>query len=108
LIVKNLAVATMTTMTTIHATTYALSPVEVAPITTAGNTIHNPRFKRMKPPILNRHPRGGALGSVPMLGQRPAVLEDNPDADPDECGEGSDANEGKQEKLPAPGAQEFH
>jgi hypothetical protein len=43
-----------------------------------------------------------------MLSQRPAVLEDDPDADPGECGEGSDANEGKQEKLPAPGAQEFH
>jgi hypothetical protein len=74
----------------------------------AASTIHNPRLKRMKPPILNRHPGGGALGSMPMLGQRPAVLEDDPDADPGECGEGSDANEGKQEKLPAPGAQEFH
>lgn len=48
------------------------------------------------------------MGSVPMLGQRPAVLENDPDADPGECGEGSDANEGKQEKLPAPGAYEFH
>jgi hypothetical protein len=46
---------------------------------------------------------GGALGSVPMLSQRPAVLEDDPDADPDDCGEGSDGNEGEQ-KQPQPPA----
>jgi hypothetical protein len=51
---------------------------------------------------------GGALGSVPMLGARPAVLEDDPDADPCKCGEGSDGNEGEQKQPPAPGAQEFH
>ena len=107
MIVKNLAVATMTAMTTIPATTYAMSPVEGADHR-GGQHDPQPQVQKDEAPDPEQTSERRPLGSVPMLSQRPAILEDDPDADPGECGEGSDANEGKQEKLPAPGAQEFH